>query len=1132
MTSSGSVAQEPESGPDSGGGWQADLRDELVERYGEREGTSLYAEVGDAFPLSYRVLCEPARAATDIERLRALDDGELLASGFVEDAGGTRFVVSSREPISLSAVLPVLEQLGVQIADERAFELQPHDSGPRWIYEFGVRWPAKIEAPDDRTRAEFCAAFQAAWTGRIESDGFNRLVVLAGLTALQATVLRAIAKYLRQIGIRFSQSYLEEALASNASIARQLVELFETRLDPRFDGNRSLEMSVIAGEITKALDRIPSLDEDRMLRAFFQVVQATVRTNLFQRGEDGAVPLVLSFKLDPAALAELLPAPHPAHEIWVYSPQVEGVHLRGGRVARGGIRWSDRREDFRTEVLGLMKAQMVKNAVIVPTGAKGGFVVKRPPSEPEALRAEVEACYRAFIDALLDVTDNIVRGAVVAPADVVCHDGDDPYLVVAADKGTATYSDIANEVAAAHGYWLGDAFASGGGDGFDHKEMGITARGAWESVRHHFRLLGIDADTAPITCIGIGDMSGDVFGNGMLLSQHLRLVAAFDHRHVFVDPEPDSAAAWQERKRLFDLPASSWADYDRTKLSSGGGIWPRSAKKIELSEEARARLDLAATVLTPGELIGAILRAPVDLLWNGGIGTYVKASTETNAEVGDRANDAVRIDAADLRCRVVAEGGNLGVTQRARVEFALAGGSVNTDAIDNSAGVDTSDYEVNIKILLDGAIAGGELTHDDRSALLRAETDEVADAVLEDNRAQNLALALSRVHAADMVDVHARYIRALEHDGRVDRGLEYLPTDKQLAERQASGLGLTRPELAVLLAYTKLTQVDAILASGLPDDPEMRSELVAYFPPELQARFGHRADLHPLRREIVATELVNQVVNRAGTTFEFRMAEETGATPADILRCALAARSILRMPEQWDAVCQLTVDADVQLALLLDLRRLAERSVLWLLRHRRPPLAIDPTVAAFRDGATVLAAELPTLASGAHAVAMADAAERARVAGVPAELASRAAAWPYLHTSFDIIEVANARGRTPADVARVYWGLFERLDLEWLWDRIGLLPRTDRWQSHARAGLRDDLLEELRTLSDDALRAGDVFTPPQELVARWADDNARAADRVRAVFGQIRSGGVFDLTTLSVALRQLRNLVLSSGPAS
>ncbi|HLJ08565.1 MAG TPA: NAD-glutamate dehydrogenase domain-containing protein, partial [Acidimicrobiia bacterium] len=669
------------------------------------------------------------------------------------------------------------------------------------------------------------------------NDGFNRLVLGAGLTGREVAILRAYSKYLRQVGSAFSQAYMERTLAGNPHIARLLVELFHARFDPARLPDPEDEASGLGKRLEAAIDAVASLDEDRILRSFLALVQATLRTNWFQSHPAGHP---VAFKLDPAQVPDL-PLPRPRYEIFVCSPRVEGVHLRGGRVSRGGLRWSDRREDFRTEVLGLMKAQMVKNAVIVPVGAKGGFVLKRPPAAPaggtadrEALAAEVAACYRDFVSALLDLTDNIAGGEVVHPPAVYAYDSDDPYLVVAADKGTATFSDLANSISAEYGFWLGDAFASGGSSGYDHKKMGITAKGAWESVKRHFRDFGVDADTAPITVAGIGDMSGDVFGNGMLCSRSLRLVAAFDHRHVFIDPDPDPERSAAERERLFNLARSSWADYDPSVISAGGGVFPRSAKAIPLSPEARAALGTDADVLRPAELIKAVLRAPVDLLWNGGIGTYVKASTETHGDAGDKANDAVRIDAGELRARVVGEGGNLGFTQRARVEYALAGGRINTDAIDNSAGVDCSDHEVNIKILLDAVVADGEMTGRQRDRLLAEMTDEVAAMVLRDNYDQTGALAVARAQAAAMVDVHTRYLRKLESEGSLDRAIEFLPGDDVLAQRRSARTGLTTPEFAVLLAYTKLDVAHRLLASDACEDPWFERELVAYFPTPLR----------------------------------------------------------------------------------------------------------------------------------------------------------------------------------------------------------------------------------------------------------------------------------------------------------
>jgi glutamate dehydrogenase len=801
-------------------------------------------------------------------------------------------------------------------------------------------------------------------------------------------------------------------------------------------------------------------------------------------------------------------------EIFVYSPRIEGVHLRAGKVARGGIRWSDRREDFRTEVLGLMKAQRVKNAVIVPAGAKGGFVVKRPPADPAQLRDEVEACYRQFIGALLDVTDNLVDGKVVPPDQVVRYDGDDPYLVVAADKGTAAFSDVANEIACGRGFWLGDAFASGGAHGYDHKAMGITARGAWESVRRHFRHLNIDPDRDDFTVVGIGDMSGDVFGNAMLLSEHIKLVAAFDHRHVFVDPDPDPAQSFAERRRLFDLPRSSWADYATDVVSAGGGVYARTLKSVPITPQMRACLAIAegVTSLTPAELIRAILQAPVDLLYNGGIGTYVKARTESHTAVGDKANDAVRIDGRELRCRSVAEGGNLGFTQDGRVEYALTGGRINTDAIDNSAGVDTSDHEVNIKIVLDGAVHDGELGEIDRNALLAGMTDEVAAHVLRDNYRQNRALDNGRAQATTMESVHGRFMHALESAGHLNRDVERLPSDEQLTDRHHDGLGLTAPELAVLLAYAKIALEEELLASELPDDPDFMPELVRAFPAGVRGRFLERIRAHTLRREITATALVNGVVNRAGATFAFRIGEETGAGGPDIIRAHEAARAIFDQDALWRDIEALdgAVDVDVQTTMYIASRRLLERASRWLLRNRPQPLPVARTVAFF----AVPVARLSAMASASPRIESVTDVYASQ--GVPRELAQRIAALDHLPRALDIAELADAHHVEVEEVAAAYEAVGDALRFDWLGDRIVELPRTDRWDGLARDALREDAAAQYRRVVDATLTAGSF--------AAWSEPRATVIARVLALLEDMRAHAVFDVATLSVALRELRSL--------
>ncbi|WP_375539260.1 NAD-glutamate dehydrogenase domain-containing protein [Blastococcus sp. TML/M2B] len=957
-------------------------------------------------------------------------------------------------------------------------------------------------------------------------------MLLAGLNWRQVGVLRAYVQWLRQAGLPFSQAYVESTLAAHPDVVARLVALFEARFSPRVAGGREERQAVLADSLRQSIGEVASLDADRVLSALLAAITATQRTTYYAMS---APPHpVLALKLDPASVPDL-PEPRPAREVWVSSPRVMGVHLRFGAVARGGLRWSDRREDLRTEILGLVKAQMVKNTVIVPTGAKGGFVVKRPPADPsrEAQLAEGQACYRIFIGALLALTDNLSEGSVVPAERVVRHDGDDTYLVVAADKGTATFSDLANSIALERGYWLGDAFASGGSVGYDHKAMGITARGAWESVTRHFRELDLDVQREEFTVVGIGDMSGDVFGNGMLLSEHIRLVAAFDHRHVFVDPTPDAAPSYAERRRLFALPRSSWADYDAGLISAGGGVWPRTAKSVPVSPEMRGALGLAddVTALSPEELIRAVLLAPVDLLFNGGIGTYVKAAGESAADVGDKANDAVRVDGRQLRARVVGEGGNLGLTQRGRIEYALAGGRVNTDAIDNSAGVDTSDHEVNIKIALNAAVDAGALDAEGRAALLLEMTDEVAAAVLTHNHAQNAVLAGETATARQMLDAHERFLRALERSGRLQRAVEALPDDRQLAERRRDGHGLTGPELSVLLAYAKLDTGAAVLDSTLPDDPAFGHLLAGYFPRPLRERFPDAIAGHPLRREIVATALTNRAVDVAGVTGLYRLAEETGVPAATAVRAHAIARAVFDVDRLWDAARPLdnAVPAAVQVELRAEVGRLAERGARWLLRQRdvtaEPPLPLGAVTDRFAAPVAAVRAGLPGWLLGAEAEAHAARTAQLQEAGVPAELAAEIAAAPLLPAALDLAVVAERTG-APVDLAgRVMACLAERLGLVPLRELITALPRDRRWPSMARATLRDDLALEQASLTEDVLtlRAGDD-DDPRALVAGWVEGWDAAQERAAAQLADIAGGERQELAELLVAVRTLRGL--------
>jgi len=1118
--------------------WDEDVAAEAIRRLGEERASQILELGGARIPETYKADVSAADAVDDLSTmLRLRESGAEFGVRLVEHPERWTLVVyRSGTPITLSDVLPQLQHLGLEVVDEHPYTFKGSSAaGSFWIYEFGLRPPPA--AASGSLREIFEDALSALWRGLTEDDAFNALVLTAGLTWREVTLLRACAKYLRQAGMRFSEDYVQRVLRSNPAITRLLVRLFESRFDPTRQSGVDERCEAITEEIRGQLDEVSGLDADRILRSYLALIDATLRTNYYQVGSrsgvDGPQPLVL--KLDPGSVPGLT-EPRPKFEIYVYSPRLEAVHLRFGRVARGGLRWSDRLEDFRTEVLGLVKAQEVKNAVIVPAGAKGGFVCKRlpDPADREAYQAEVLASYQTFIAGMLDVTDNIEGDRVVPPPGVVRRDGDDTYLVVAADKGTATFSDTANEVAARYGFWLGDAFASGGSEGYDHKKMGITARGAWESVKWHFAALGLNPATDEFTAVGVGDMSGDVFGNGMLLSEHIRLVAAFDHRHVFVDPSPDPAASFAERSRLFALPRSSWADYDPALISPGGGVWPRSVKSVPVSPQARNALGIDATVsaLSPDELISAILAAPVDLLWNGGIGTYVKASSESNADAGDRSNDAVRIDAPRLRARVVGEGGNLGFTQAARIEYSLAGGLMNTDFIDNSAGVDTSDHEVNIKILLADAIRDGAIPASGRHELLNEMTGEVASLVLRHNNGQNMALAVSRAQAPSLLHVHARYLRKLVRDKQLNPEQDVLPSERELAERRAAGRGLTSPELALLLAHTKISAAGDVLASSLPDDRYLRRVLDAYFPAPMRARFADRMEAHPLRREIITTSVVNEMIDTSGTTFLFRLIEETGASVPDLTRAWLVTREVFDMPAFWHQVEGLAgrVGIAAQITLLLEGRKLTERASRWLLHNRRPPFDIQATVGFFADGVRTVRAGLPKLLTGRDLAGFEERRDSYLDVGVPLDLAERVAAMVPTYSAFDIVQVASSAGRGIEETAEVYFDLADRLQITRLRDRITALPREDRWSTMARAALRDDLYAAHASLTKDVLGVSGSDGPrsPEARLAAWASRNESAVAMAAQTLGEIWESERFTFTTLSVALRAIRTLVAAS----
>jgi glutamate dehydrogenase len=1123
-----------------------------------------YAE---AFPESYKQGVSPLAAITDIGIIEGLqrDSVKLVFTEETADAGlhagetdisGNAVITwyLGGKSASLSELLPMLQCMGVVVLEEHPYTVTRPDGLQVWIYQFRVATNPEIHWGAGGSRADvarrFADAVTAIWQGWVEVDRFNELVLRAGLRWQQVVLLRAYAKYLRQAGFPYSQSHIESILNDNAGTARSLVQLFEAVFDPGADAqqtDRAHSAQAAAAAVAADIDALVSLDTDRVLRAFASMIQATLRTNAFVTEPNSArAQGVLSVKLNPGLIDEL-PLPRPRFEIFVYSPRVEGVHLRFGAVARGGLRWSDRREDFRTEVLGLVKAQAVKNAVIVPVGAKGGFVVKKPPAptgdgsaDREAAGNEGVACYRLFIAGLLDVTDNVdtATGAVIAPPRVVRRDGDDAYLVVAADKGTATFSDIANDVAKSYGFWLGDAFASGGSVGYDHKAMGITAKGAWESVKRHFREMGVDTQTQDFTAAGIGDMSGDVFGNGMLLSKHIRLVAAFNHLHVFVDPDPDPAASWAERRRLFDLPRSSWADYDTTLISEGGGVFRRDQKSIAITPQMRTALGLDADVseMTPPALVRAILRAPVDLLWNGGIGTYVKAETESDADVGDRANDTVRVNANQLRAKVIGEGGNLGVTSLGRVEFDLAGGRINSDAMDNSAGVDCSDHEVNIKILVDSLVTAGKVGADERSALLESMTDEVGELVLEDNFAQNDLLGTSRANAALLLNVHARQIKELETTRGLNRELEALPTDKEIRRRTDVGLGLTSPELATLMAHVKLALKDEVLASDLPDQDVFSARLPRYFPTALGDRFAAETRNHQLRREIVTTMLVNDLVDTAGISFAYRITEDTGVGYVDAVRTYVATDAIFGVGEVLRRIQKAAVDnhigTHVSDRMTLDLRRLVDRAGRWLLNYRPQPLAVGAEINRFAAAVAVLSPRMLEWLRGDDRTIVLKEADEFAAAGMPGELAFQVSSGLYQYSLLDIIDVADIIDRDPAEVADTYFALMDHLGTDGLLTAVSGLPRDDRWHALARLAIRDDIYSSVRALTLDVLAVGEPDETGEQKIAEWRQTNASRLERARRTLTEIYADDERDLATLSVAARQIRNMTRTSGMGS
>ncbi|EON33887.1 NAD-dependent glutamate dehydrogenase [Gordonia terrae C-6] len=1093
----------------------------------------------------YKELREPRAALADLIRVVGLQPGEIdvtldAAEGDGQQDRWTFTLYLCGASATLTDVLPVLHSLGLDVLEEHPYEIHRLDETVCWAYEFSVQLAAgmtvDLDHSDDLAQ-RFTEAFRRIWLAGADVDAYNELVIRAGLDWRSAAMLRAYGQYLRQCGFSYSPAHVASVLGRHLAITRGLVDLFVASFDPDTADEERREQ--VRDKLDEEIGLVLNLDADRIVSAFAAVLTATDRTNYFVGGRSAGTDHspVISFKLRPRDIPQT-PKPRPVHEIFVYSPRVEGVHLRFGSVARGGLRWSDRREDFRTEILGLAKAQAVKNAVIVPLGAKGGFVVKRPPppsgdaaKDREAQRDEGIACYRQFIAGLLDVTDNIdlTTGEVIPARGVVRLDSDDTYLVVAADKGTASFSDIANEVSKSYGFWLGDAFASGGSAGYDHKAMGITARGAWESVKRHFREMGTDTQSEDFTVVGIGDMSGDVFGNGMLLSEHIRLVAAFDHRHIFVDPDPQAATSFAERSRLFGLARSSWADYDPELISDGGGVWERDRKSIPISAQMAETLGIDDGVdeLSPPELIRAILLAPVDLLWNGGIGTYVKASTESHGSVGDKSNDPIRVDGNEVRAKVIGEGGNLGVTERGRIEFDLAGGRINTDALDNSAGVDCSDHEVNIKILLDSAVSAGELDPDDRDPLLESMTDEVAELVLADNISQNSELGFCRSFELTRVEVHARMLEHLAAKRGVDLRLEALPEPRELRRRVDGELhrGLTSPEFATLMAHVKLESKSDLLATDLPDNDVFAPRIARYFPDAVRARYPDAISGHRLRRQIVATTLVNDVIDHAGMTHLFRLSEGSSCTTEEGVRAYVVSNKVFGMNEVFEGIRHAPAPVEAVDEMMLYARRLLFRASRWLLAFRPQPLAMAAEITRYGERVAALSA---VAGDWYGPSSRRDVAERAQTYvdhGVPEDLAHTVAASLHRFCLLDIIDAAEIADRDDNEVGELYFAVMEHFGLEQLLTAVSGLDYGDRWHALARLAVRDDMHGALRALTLKILEVSEPEESTAEKIAEWESSHSNRLSRVRSVLREIEETGTTSLATLSVAARQLRSVI-------
>ncbi|MCP0913715.1 MULTISPECIES: NAD-glutamate dehydrogenase [Legionella] len=1109
--------------------WTQQLEERLLKQLGKSKGLALSKKYVQKFPAGYRDDFDAIRAEADIAKLETLSENHTLAISLYFKAGEEGDLhlrlYQWRKPVPLSDVLPMLENFNLRTLAEHPYKIQLEKNKMVWIKDFHLEYKeGKLEL--EKVKVLFEDAFAKVYFNLAENDGFNKLILGASLSWQEVIILRAYAKYLHQIRFQYSQAYIEKALINNASLMKDLVEYFKLLHDPgRFKKNQSAALEV---EILQKLESIPALDEDTIIRRILSLIKATLRTNYFQRTHNNEIKHYLALKLNSRTIPEM-PLPAPLFETFVYSSRFEGIHLRNAKIARGGLRWSDRREDYRTEILGLMKAQVVKNSVIVPSGAKGGFVLKAVPpgAGRDFMVKEVTYCYTGFVSGLLDLADNIKDGAFVPPKDVVCHDSPDPYLVVAADKGTATFSDLANSISKAYDFWLGDAFASGGSAGYDHKKMGITARGAWESAKRHFRELDINIAEQPITVVGIGDMSGDVFGNGLLYSKNLKLVGAFDHRHIFIDPNPDAELSFAERQRLFTLPVSSWEDYNPSLISAGGGVFKRTLKSIPVTAEMKQRFYIEEDTLTPDELIRALLKSPVDLLFNGGIGTYVKSSQESQAEVGDRSNERCRINGKDLRCRVVCEGGNLGFTQRGRVEFALHGGLINTDFIDNSAGVDCSDHEVNLKILLDHEVQQGNLSRTARNNLLMSLTSEIAQLVLKDNYHQALALSFSRFSAAKDIVQHTDYIKHLEAQGILDRQVEFLPDDKELIERKVEAIGLTRPELAVLLAYTKINLKAEILKSDLPEDAYLKEIIQTAFPAKIGKKYKKSMQQHQLHRDIIATQLANEVVNNIGMTFIYQTQKETG-TPVDkIIRAYTAASAIFetnelqRMVESLDFKISLAEQFDI----ITNIRHLLILSTRWFLQGRRLSLDLQELIGKYYKSVKRLEKIIPELMGGFTKQYLASMTMKFQKSGLSQAIAERIATYRAIYTALNIIEVAHINGFDLIKAAKVYFASGERMNLLWFRDQIASESREGHWNTLARFALRDELDNAQQAMTVAIMQSTPDKWDVNRRIDRWVSDNQTIILRWEQLLSMLHSSQAIEYSMFFIVIREFIRLI-------